>query len=99
MQDKGKFALAIQDLADARTLSMDSNEVTAADIYLETSVCMANVKEASEMAELVEEIEEKDDPKPYIQTLEELLHIQEMKLNEQATLKTKEIEELKAYYE
>ena len=91
LQDKGKFALAIQDLADASTLSMDSSEITAVDIYLETSVCMANVKEAQEMAELVEEIKEKDDPKPYIKTLMELLHIQQMRLNEQATLKTKEI--------
>jgi hypothetical protein len=41
------------------------------------------------MAELVEEIKEKEDPKPYIQTLVELLHIQEMKLNEQTTLKAK----------
>jgi hypothetical protein len=52
---------------------------------------MANIKEASEMAELVEEFKEKDDPKPYIQTLVQLLHIQEMKLNEQATTRAKEI--------
>lgn len=72
--------MAIQDLADARTLKMDSAEVTAADIYLEASLCMENIKEASEMAHLVEENQEKADIKPYVKTLEELLHIQEMKI-------------------
>jgi hypothetical protein len=40
LQEKGKFSMAIQDLADARTLKMESLEVTAADIYIETSLCM-----------------------------------------------------------
>jgi hypothetical protein len=50
---------------------------------------MANIKEASEMAYLVEECKENTDPKPYLKTLDELLHIQEMKLEKQANERSK----------
>jgi hypothetical protein len=69
------FLLAIQDLAEARTLVKAHLEETAEDIYLESSVCMTYLKEASEMAHLVEEVHEKEDASKYSKTLEELLYI------------------------
>lgn len=48
------FSLAIQDLAEARALRKDQLDETAEDVYLERSICMTNIKEATEMAYLVE---------------------------------------------
>jgi hypothetical protein len=43
------------------------------------------------MALLVEEHQEKADVKPYVKTLEELLHIQELKMENQQNQRNKEI--------
>jgi hypothetical protein len=55
-KEQGMFSLALQDLADASFLEKDNNEETAVDIFLSSSICIKNIKEASEMATIVEEI-------------------------------------------
>lgn len=40
---------------------------------------MTNIKEATEMAQIVEEAKEKTDVSRYSKTLEEMLHIREVK--------------------
>lgn len=72
------FSLALQDLAEASFLEKDNNEETAVDIYLQSSICIKSIKEASQMASIVEEIKEKVDVSLYTHTLNELLHIKDL---------------------